>query len=325
MYKTPVPFWENTIDWNEYFIELYHFHKTHNSVYANYLDCIRYDKSVRHYTEIPALPITLFRNHVISISKQLPVLCFESSTTTGNIPSKHYIAEPEYYHQSIIRHFRTFFKEDKYTFLCLLPGYLERPNASLVYMMKYLMDYYGTENSGFFIHDFEKLKDSIKKAIKNQENIFLIGVAFALLDFAEKYPIKLPETAVIMETGGMKGRKKEWIRTELHKYLEDKFVVPKIYSEYGMTELLSQAYCTDGVRFYPPQWMRVFTTEINDPFAVCNFGVSGILNVIDTANLYSCPFIQTQDIGKVYKDGSFEVLGRLDYSELRGCNLMYVM
>lgn len=318
------PFWQNSKDWNRYFTALFQLHKTHNPVYAQYLNFINHNPNPEHYTQISTLPITLFRTHKIHLPELSPVLHFESSTTTGNIPAKHYVCKPEYYHQSIIRHFRNFFKAEQYTFLCLLPGYLERPYASLVYMMQYLIEQMGTENSGFFIHDFEALKNNIEKTIQNQENIFLIGVAFALLDFAEKYPMQLPETTIIMETGGMKGRKKEWIRTELHEYLKQKFGVPKIYSEYGMTELLSQAYCTDGIHFYPPEWMRVFATEINDPFALCNYGTSGILNIIDSANMCSCPFIQTQDIGKVYEDGSFEVLGRLDYSELRGCNLMYV-
>lgn len=325
MSKLLLPFWQNPKDWNSYFTELFQLHKTHNPVYAQYLKHINYNQTPQYYTQIPTLPITLFRTHKIHIPELSPVLHFESSTTTGSIPSKHYITDTEYYHQSIIRHFRTFFKAEKYTFLCLLPGYLERPHASLVYMMKYLIEQIGTENSGFFIHNFEALKNSIEKAVENKENLFLIGVAFALLDFADKYAIQLPENAVVMETGGMKGRKKEWIRTELHEYLKEKLGITQIYSEYGMTELLSQAYCIDGIRFYPPAWMRVFTTEINDPFSVCDFGISGVLNVIDSANAYSCPFIQTQDIGKVYEDGSFEVLGRLDYSELRGCNLMYVL
>lgn len=321
--QIPVPFWENSKDWNEYFIELYYFHREVNPVYSQYLSLIGYSNSPKHFTEIPALPITLFRNHSIYLTDTTPIFYFESSTTTNTIPSKHYIVNPEFYHKSIINHFRRHFQSDRYTFLCLLPGYLERPNASLVYMMRYLIEHLGTENSGFFIHDFEALKINIEKAIQNQENIFLIGVAFALLDFAEKYPISLPLSAVVMETGGMKGRKKEWIHTELHQYLKQQFSINTIYSEYGMTELLSQAYCRDSMRFYPPEWMRVFSTEINDMFAINPYGVTGVLNIIDAANLYSCPFIQTQDIGKVYEDGSFEVLGRLDYSELRGCNLMY--
>jgi len=323
MQNFPRPFWKNTNSWNDYFIELFHFHSQYNPVYKKYLSLIKYAENPAYFTEIPTLPVTVFKNHPVYITDTPPALYFESSSTTGSIPSKHYIAEPQWYHQSIISHFRSFFKEEKYTFLCLLPGYLERPNASLVYMMNYLIQHFGTENSGFFISDFEALKNRLEEAIENDENIFLVGVAFALLDFAEKYRVSLPQNTIVMETGGMKGRKKEWIRTELHEYLKRQFGIPKVYSEYGMTELLSQAYCNDGIRFYPPEWMRVFTTEINDVFAVNDYGVSGILNIIDAANLYSCPFIQTQDIGKVYEDGSFEVLGRLDYSELRGCNLMY--
>lgn len=323
--QVPQPFWQNIQDWNSYFINLFYFHKKHNAVYSRYTDLIKYCSEPQYYTQIPSLPVALFKTHKIYLSDVSPLLHFESSTTTGSTPSRHFIVEPEYYHQSIHRHFRTFFREEKYTFLCLLPGYLERQHASLVYMMKYLIEQFGTANSGFFIHDFQALKNSLEKAIEEGENIFLTGVAFALLDFSEKYPVSLPHSSVVMETGGMKGRKKEWIRTELHEYLKQQFDIPRMFSEYGMTELLSQAYCTDGVRFYPPSWMRVFTTEINDPFAVCPYGVSGVLNIIDSANLHSCPFIQTQDIGKVYEDGSFEVSGRLDYSELRGCNLMYAI
>ncbi|MCS7029042.1 MAG: acyl transferase [Bacteroidia bacterium] len=319
------PFWQNSTDWNTYFIELFHFHKKYNPVYAHYLQLIKYNSSPQDYTQIPTLPITLFRKHAIYLPTFKPTLHFESSSTTQSIPSKHYVIDLEYYHQSIIKHFRSFFTAEKYTFLCLLPGYLERPHASLVYMMKYLIEQFGTQHSGFFIHDFESLKNSIEKAIQNEENIFLIGVSFALLDFAAKYPIALPSSAIVMETGGMKGRKKEWIRQELHEFLKQQFQIHTIYAEYGMTELLSQAYCYDGVHFHAPAWMRIYTTEINDPFTVNSQKSSGVLNIIDAANLYSCPFIQTQDIGKVYENGSFEVLGRLDYSELRGCNLMYVL
>ncbi|MCS7075361.1 MAG: acyl transferase [Bacteroidia bacterium] len=318
------PFWQNSADWNTYFIELFHFHKKYNPVYAHYLKLIKYNTNPQHYTQIPTLPITLFRKCAVHIPTFKPVLHFESSSTTQSTPSKHYVIDLEYYHRSIIKHFRSFFTAEKYTFLCLLPGYLERPRASLVYMMKYLIEQCGTQHSGFFIHDFEGLKNSIEKAIHRQESIFLIGVAFALLDFAVKYPIALPSSTIVMETGGMKGRRKEWVREELHQFLKQRFQIQTIYAEYGMTELLSQAYSYDSMHFHAPAWMRVYATEINDPFAVTSQKSNGVLNIIDAANVYSCPFIQTQDIGRVHESGIFEVLGRLDYSELRGCNLMYV-
>lgn len=270
------------------------------------------------------LAINFFKKFdFITKSKRGIQKIFESSGTTQQTTSKHFLFDKSIYDLTAINGFFHFFKEQNYSIFALLPSYLERKNSSLVFMVKRWIESFGTENSGFFLNNFEELHQKLQKSIENSENILLIGVSFALLDFSEKFGIKLPENSVVMETGGMKGRRKEITRNELHSVLETSFGISKIASEYGMTELLSQAYAVSNGKFKTPPWMKVFITDINLPNRILEPNRTGRINFIDLANIDSCAFIQTDDLGRMHKDGSFEVLGRIDYSDIRGCNLLY--
>jgi len=272
--------------------------------------------------DIPFMPADFFRKHEISCISKPPELCFYSSSTTGTTPSRHYVADLSIYDESINRCFEMFFgSPSKYCFLALLPGYLERKNSSLVYMVKKLMELSGHKKSGFFLHDFKKLRDTLEELSDSGNKFMLIGVSHALLGFAEKYSLNLKD-AIILETGGMKGQRKEIIRRELHERLKEAFGVKEITSEYGMTELLSQAYALKSGKFKTPNWMKVFFRELNDPLNNVMPGRNGSINIVDLANVHSCSFIATQDLGKQNPDSTFEVLGRMDNSEIRGCNLM---
>lgn len=292
-------------------------------VYKAFCDALNCNPpGVTKLEDIPFMPVNLFRKHKVYCSPKSPELCFHSSTTTGSVPSKHFVADSEIYDISVEHCFRLFFGDTrKYCFLALLPGYLERENSSLVYMVKRLMKLSANEKNGFYLYDHKKLKNVIEKLSDEGEKIILIGVSHALLEFAEKFPVNL-NNAIVMETGGMKGRRKEIVRQELHNILKDAFGVNEVASEYGMTELLSQAYALSAGKFKTPPWMRVFPREINDPLTNVETGKTGVINIIDLANVYSCSFIASQDIGKQNHYNAFEVLGRLDNSEIRGCNLM---
>ncbi|MGB3091567.1 MAG: acyl transferase, partial [Chitinophagaceae bacterium] len=248
---------------------------------------------------------------------------FESSGTTGSINSKHQVKDLSLYEESFTRGFELFYGAvSEWCVIGLLPSYLERKNSSLVYMVEKLIQLSGHSQSGFYLHEFDRLYETLAALEKKQQKTLLIGVTFALLDFAEKYSLPLQHT-VVMETGGMKGRRKEMIRQEVHQLLKTAFQLPVIQAEYGMTELLSQAYSkVDGI-FSSPPWMKILVRDEEDPFIVKRTG-SGTINVIDLANFYSCSFIATDDVGKVHADGSFEVLGRIDGSDLRGCSLMVI-
>lgn len=304
-------------------LELFHHQYRHCSIYKEYVDGLMTDpNSVDDLVKIPFMPIQFFKRHLIISSNNDPKICFESSATTGSIVSKHYICSPEIYIESFSRGFETAFGDPSETaILALLPSYLERSGSSLVYMVDHLIRLSKHAESGFFLSNFDKLYEVLTQLSKNNTKTILFGVTFGLLDFIEKYHLDFPELTII-ETGGMKGRREEITRLQLHQLLCKGFGVQKVFSEYGMTELLSQAYTDGGMSFSSPPWMKVLIRETNDPLAVSLQGKNGGLNIIDLANIESCAFIATQDLGTVYADGSFEVLGRFDDSDIRGCNLM---
>lgn len=281
--------------------------------------------SIDHYLQIPFLPVSLFKNHkIISGIDGTHEKAFASSTTTGGLPSLHYIRDLKIYIESFTKTFRLFYGDpDHYRFLALLPGYLERQDSSLVYMLDHFIRQTKTNGSGFFLHNLQALNDLLQEKASGERKTILFGASFALLDFAEQF---LPDlkNSLIMETGGMKGRRKEMVRQELHEVLCRSFNVEKIHSEYGMTELLSQAYSSGDGIFHTPPWMKILIRDINDPLHYLPAGQTGGINIIDLANFHSCAFIATQDLGRLHDDGSFEVLGRFDDSDVRGCNLLVV-
>jgi hypothetical protein len=273
--------------------------------------------------EIPYLPISFFKSHKIKTTLFEPAQIFESSGTTQTINSKHLVKDVSIYQKSFLAAFEMFYGDIKdWCIIGLLPSYLERKNSSLIMMVDELIKLSNHQQSGFYLYEFGKLKNTLEELESNQQKTLLIGVTFALLDFAEAYSLQLKHT-IVMDTGGMKGRRKELTRDEVHAILKEGFGVNEIHSEYGMTELLSQAYSKGEGRFYCPPWMKVLVRDEEDPLQVKLSG-KGILNIIDLANIYSCSFIATDDVGIVYEDGSFEVLGRMDNSDIRGCSLLVV-
>lgn len=274
--------------------------------------------------QIPFLPVELFKTHSVIANGFIPEKTFESSGTTDNITSKHPVANLEIYKQSIVQTFKKFYGNPKdYCILALLPSYIERNNASLIFMCNFLMELSGNINNGFYLNNQQELADTLKQNESKKIKTLLIGVSFALLDFAEKFPMPLTQT-IIMETGGMKGRRKEITRHELHTMLMQAFQLKTIHSEYGMTELLSQAYSTENGIFFTPPWMRILIRDTTDPFTILETQKNGLINIIDLANTYSCSFIATQDTGMLYTKNSFGVTGRFDTADVRGCNLMVV-
>lgn len=288
--------------------------------FLHYLD-IR-PKEISQISEIPFLPIELFKTHQVLSVPDKPSLYFESSGTTGQQTSRHYIADIELYHESILQGFRRVYGNPaEYCLVALLPSYLERKNASLVYMCNTLMQAGTLPASGFYLNEWDELINLLRQNEQQHTKTILIGVSFALLDLADKIQLPLKNT-IIIETGGMKGRKAEITREALHTHLKNAFHTSAIHSEYGMTELLSQAYATENGRFFCPPWMQVMIRDAEDPFSRMNTGATGCINIIDLANIHSCCFIATQDLGRLNVTGSFEVLGRFDNSDVRGCNLM---
>ena len=298
--------------------DLYSYQSTNNPVLQKFIK-----STVTREASMRFLPVEFFKTHEVITGAAEPELVFTSSTTSGGIPSRHYVAKKSIYEKSYLECFRSFYGEPAdYVFLCLLPSYLERSGSSLIDMAQGLISKSCNADSGFYLYDFDKLNDTIQRVQQNGKRIFLLGVTFALLDFAEVFSGSLAH-AIVMETGGMKGRKQEQTREEIHQSLRAKFKVDHIHSEYGMTELLSQAYSKQDGKFNCPPWMKIVITDLQDPFCILPMGKAGLINVIDLANVDSCAFIQTSDIGRLHTDGSFEVLGRMDHSEVRGCNLMY--
>ncbi len=305
-------------------LEIFRFQYQHNSVYHQYADLLRKTPdTVTTVQQIPFLPVRFFKSHTIKVTAFEPQVIFESSGTTQTVNSQHLIKDVAMYKESFMRGFEMQYGQVKdWCILGLLPSYLERNNSSLVYMVNELIKESGYENSGFYLYQFDELSKLLQQLETAKQQTMLFGVTFALLDLAEKFPQALKHT-VIMETGGMKGRRKEMVRDELHTILKNAFQTVQVHSEYGMTELLSQAYAKDDGIFNCPPWMKILLRDEEDPLLIKHGAEQrGVINVIDLANVYSCSFIATDDAGKLYSDGSFEVLGRTDGSDLRGCSLM---
>ena len=310
-------------DFKSLALEIFNFQFENNPVYRSFCDLLYIHPSeVKAIKDIPFLPIQFFKSHeVLSARSDVPIT-FTSSGTTGSTTSKHIVTDLDIYKTSFTKGFEHFYGPiENYVILALLPSYLEREGSSLIYMVDALIKKSNHPESGFYLNNLEDLKNHLIALDKKDTKILLIGVSFALLDLIETYPFNLKNT-IVMETGGMKGRRKELIRTELHKLLKAGFGVDTIHSEYGMTELLSQAYSKGDGLFNCPNWMRIVTRDTEDALSIQSFGKTGGINVIDLANMNSCSFIATQDLGRVYKNGSFEIIGRFDHSDIRGCNLM---
>ena len=303
-----------------------------NRVYQQFCNFLKKDKTnVKSLFEIPFLPIQFFKSHEVISSNEPIQYIFTSSGTTGMQTSKHLVTDIQWYEQSYQLGFSQFYGNiEDYCVLALLPSYLEREGSSLIYMVKDLIELSNNEHSGFYLNNYDDLISKLVELDNAGQNILLIGVTYALLDLVEKQKFQLKNT-IIMETGGMKGKRKELIREELHEILCDGFGVSSIHSEYGMTELLSQAYSLGNGIFECPAWMQILIRDTEDAMTYVSNGKTGGINVIDLANINSCSFIATQDLGKKYPNqpacrqaGSFEVLGRFDNSDIRGCNLMVI-
>ncbi|MTI22384.1 acyl transferase [Fulvivirga sp. RKSG066] len=303
-------------------LEVFRFQANENAVYKAYLSYLNVDvENVKSVSEIPFMPISFFKTQEVKTGTWSEEISFASSGTTGQVRSQHLVRNLKYYEaisQTIFE--RIYGPVESYTFFALLPSYLERKGSSLIYMVDNFIKL-GGEHSGFYLDNLNELIENIQKAKEDGQKIVLMGVSFALLDLAENYDIDLSDI-IIMETGGMKGRRKEMIRSELHAVFKQSFGAQSIHSEYGMTELLSQAYSKGGGVFNAPTWMRVLVRDLEDPFNLNVRNRYGGINVIDLANIDSCCFIESQDLGRVNEDGSFEILGRIDNSEIRGCNLL---
>ena len=310
-------------EFNALALQVFGFQFENNPVYRSFCDLLYKNPSdIKTIEEIPFLPIQFFKSHhVISSSKNIKKT-FTSSGTTGSITSKHHITDLSIYEESFKKGFHSFYGDIKdYVVLALLPSYLEREGSSLIYMVDSLIKASNHKYSGFYLNNLHEISTTLKRLDKQGKKVLLVGVSFALLDLVEAYSFNLNNT-IVMETGGMKGRRKGLIREELHNLLKSGFGVNTIHSEYGMTELLSQAYSKGHGVFNCPNWMRILTRETEDALTLTAPGKTGGLNVIDLANINSCSFIATQDLGRVSKDKSFEIIGRFDTSDIRGCNLM---
>lgn len=304
-------------------LEVFKFQFENNRVYRSFCDLLYIHPSdVKRIEDIPFLPIQFFKSHDVLSSTQPVEQVFTSSGTTGDATSKHQVTDLHIYKESFRRAFSHFYGPmEDYVVLALLPSYLEREGSSLIYMVEDMIKRSGQVESGFYLHNLSDLNDILTNLDHQGKKILLIGVSFALLDLVESYQFQLKNT-VIMETGGMKGRRKELVREELHDLLKKGFGVKNIHSEYGMTELLSQAYSNGHGIFKCPNWMQILTRDTEDPLSILPNHRTGGINVIDLANINSCSFIATQDLGKTFADKSFEIIGRFDHSDIRGCNLM---
>lgn len=313
----------NQTEFEDLAIQVFNYQFKNNRVYRSFCDLLyKHPSDVKTIKDIPFLPIQFFKSHEILSSKNKAETIFTSSGTTGGKTSKHYVTDLEIYKQSFTKGFLQFYDNiEDYVVLALLPSYLEREGSSLVYMVSEMISQSKHPESGFYLNNFSELKDTLISVDSQNRKVLLIGVSFALLDLVETYQFNLNNT-IIMETGGMKGRRKELIRADLHKNLKAGFGVENIHSEYGMTELLSQAYSNGNGIFNCPNWMHILTRDTEDALSIQPSGKTGGINVIDLANINSCSFIATQDLGRTFKNGSFEVIGRFDNSDIRGCNLM---
>lgn len=304
-------------DFDRMTLEVFRFQVEACAPYREYLELLGVDPAaVECPKQIPFLPIELFKSHRVYCGSNPPQQIFTSSSTTGQTPSRHYVADLRIYEEAFTRSFELFYGPAEQTAIfALLPNYLEREGSSLIYMVEGLIRRGG---GGFYLYDHDAL---LRDMEAHQGKKILLGVSYALWDLAEEQRGALRDV-IVMETGGMKGRREELPREEFHRLLCDAFGVQSIHSEYGMAELMSQAYSDGNGIFRTPPWMRICVRDLNDPFRLLPNGATGGVNLIDLANLYSCSFLQTQDLGKVYDDGSFRILGRISGSEIRGCNLL---
>tara|TARA_R110002073_G_scaffold279026_1_gene443008 strand:+ start:272449 stop:273426 length:978 start_codon:yes stop_codon:yes gene_type:complete len=314
---------KDTADFEQSALEVFQYQAKHCLAYKNLIGYLNIDPlTVSTILDIPFLPIQFFKSLKISSNSKEAAIVFTSSGTTGLATSKHYVADAAVYEKSFLEGFHHFYGPiENYTILALLPAYLEREGSSLIYMVDDLIKRSKKEKSGFYLDNIDALAAVLTDLDNSGEQTILIGVSFALLDLVEKYTFNLKNT-IIMETGGMKGRRKELIRNDLHAILMNGFGVSKIHSEYGMTELLSQAYSKGNGLFKTPHWMRVLVRDTEDPLTLLPHHKTGGLNIIDLANFNSCSFIATQDLGKTHAINTFEILGRFDHSDIRGCNLL---
>ena len=305
-------------------LELFRFQAGNNAVYQKYIKFLKVEpERVQSIENIPFLPVEFYKYHSISSANQPPETVFESSGTTSQTRSRHYVHDTGFYRKVARRIFgQAYGPLTDYHVVALLPSYTERSGSSLVYMVADFIRESGSPESGFFLEDRQKLVETIEKLRKGSRKVLLIGVTFALLDLAEDFGGRDWHNVIVMETGGMKGRRKELLREEVHQILKRAFNLPAVHSEYGMTEMLSQAYSTGNGVFQMPATLRVLIRDINDPFSIGNRQRSGGVNIIDLANADSCAFIETKDIGMVAANGTFQILGRFDNSDVRGCNLL---
>jgi phenylacetate-coenzyme A ligase PaaK-like adenylate-forming protein len=314
---------QNKKEFDKTALKVFRFQYQNNKVYRKFCDLLNTDVSeVKTIEKIPFLPISFFKSENVLSSENPIEITFTSSGTTGQNTSSHFVTDVSVYEQSYLQGFAEFYGNiEDYAVLALLPSYLEREGSSLIYMVEDLIQKSNNPDSGFYLHNYDELTEKLIKLDASGQNVLLIGVTYALLDLVEKHQFQLKNT-IIMETGGMKGKRKEIIREELHEILKKGFGVDAIHSEYGMTELLSQAYSLGNGLFQCPSWMQILVRDTEDALTFVENGKTGGVNVIDLANFNSCSFIATQDLGKKHDNGSFEILGRFDNSDIRGCNLM---
>jgi phenylacetate-coenzyme A ligase PaaK-like adenylate-forming protein len=313
----------NESEFNSLALEIFTYQSENVPVYRDFISFLNtHPTGISDITSIPFLPVELFKSREIIAENKLPQVIFESSSTTGSVPSRHFVADISVYENSFTRGFEMFYgNPGDYCILALLPSYLERTGSSLVYMADKLIRLSNHPDSGFYLDEHDELLGKLRRLRNAGTKVLLLGVSFSLLDLAKKSHEDL-SGFVVMETGGMKGRRKELIREDLHSFLKSMFSLESVHSEYGMTELLSQAYSAGDGIFRTPPWMKVIIRDSSDPFHFTEPGTTGQVCIIDLANIHSCSFLATSDLGRVHTDGSFEILGRIDNSDIRGCNLM---
>ena len=314
---------KNEEEFEKIALQLFNYQIINNPIYKNYAQLVLKKKIPKNIYEIPFLPIDFFKsNEVICKNKNVETIFLSSGT--GGDRSKHLISDTELYKQSFLKSFELFYGDvSQYCILSLLPNYREQGASSLVYMVDELIKESKNKFSGFYLNNYKKLADTIKVLEEKNQKTILFGVTYALLDFAEQFPTKLKST-IIVETGGSKGKRKEYIKEELHNILKQSFHLENIHSEYGMTELLSQSYSKSNGVFKSPPWKKIIIRDTHDPFSIVETNKTGGINIIDLANIHSCPFIATQDLGKTFEDGTFSIMGRFDNSDLRGCNQLTI-
>ncbi len=302
--------------------EVFQFQYINNNIYKSYCDLLKKTPSnIGDISGIPFLPISFFKSHSVMCTKKYDKVFHSSGTTNENL-SKHYVSDINIYEQSFLKNFIDNYGDPKdYVILGLLPNYMENENSSLIYMVNNLIELSESNDSGFFLKEYDFIIKKMKSLARENKKIILVGVSYALLDLTESKNLNF-ENTIIIETGGMKGRRREMIKKELHETLKERTGLKKIHSEYGMTELLSQAYSKGDGIFSCPNWMRVFIRDINDPNFLYSNNKSGGINIIDLANINSCSFIATEDMGSLHKNGNFEIMGRIDHTDTRGCNLL---